>query len=67
LAAQTVFGSAKMVLETGDHPAVLREKVTSPGGTTITGLHVLEQEGLRGTIMTAVDAATNRSKELGKK
>jgi pyrroline-5-carboxylate reductase len=67
LAAQTVFGSAKMVLETGDHPAVLREKVTSPGGTTIAGLHVLEQEGLRGTIMTAVDAATNRSKELGKK
>lgn len=67
LAAQTVFGSAKMVLETGEHPAVLREKVTSPGGTTIAGLHVMEQEGLRGTIMTAVDAATNRSKELGKK
>ncbi|HKZ15960.1 MAG TPA: pyrroline-5-carboxylate reductase dimerization domain-containing protein, partial [Geobacteraceae bacterium] len=67
LAAQTVLGSAKMVLETGDHPAVLREKVTSPGGTTIAGLHVLEQEGIRGTIMTAVDAAVNRSKELGKK
>ncbi len=67
LAAQTVLGSAKMVLETGDHPAVLREKVTSPGGTTIAGLHVLEQEGLRGTIMTAVDAAVNRSRELGKK
>jgi len=67
LAAQTVLGSAKMVLETGDHPAVLRERVTSPGGTTIAGLHVLENEGLRGTIMTAVDAATNRSKELGEK
>ncbi|HET6418857.1 MAG TPA: pyrroline-5-carboxylate reductase [Geobacteraceae bacterium] len=67
LAAQTVFGSAKMVLETGEHPAMLREKVTSPGGTTIAGLHVLEQEGLRGTIMTAVDAATTRSMELGKK
>jgi pyrroline-5-carboxylate reductase len=67
LAAQTVLGSAKMVLETGDHPAVLREKVTSPGGTTIAGLHVLEEAGMRGTIMTAVDAAVNRSKELGKK
>jgi pyrroline-5-carboxylate reductase len=67
LAAQTVLGSAKMVLETGIHPAVLREKVTSPGGTTIAGLHVLEEEGVRGTIMTAVDVAVNRSKELGKK
>jgi pyrroline-5-carboxylate reductase len=67
LAAQTVLGAAKMVLETMDHPAVLREKVTSPGGTTIAGLHILEQAGFRGTIMTAVDAATNRSKELGKK
>jgi pyrroline-5-carboxylate reductase len=67
LAAQTVFGSAKMVMETGEHPAVLREKVTSPGGTTIAALHVLEQEGFRGTVMTAVDAATKRSMELGKK
>ncbi len=67
LAAQTVFGSAKMVLETRDHPAILREKVTSPGGTTIAGLHVLEQAGFRGTVMTSVDAATNRSMELGKK
>jgi pyrroline-5-carboxylate reductase len=67
LAAQTVYGSAKMVMETGEHPAVLREKVTSPGGTTIAGLHVLEQEGFRGTVMTAVDAATKRSVELGKK
>ncbi|MEI8355598.1 MAG: pyrroline-5-carboxylate reductase [Deltaproteobacteria bacterium] len=67
LAAQTVFGSAKMVLETGEHPALLREKVTSPGGTTIAGLHVLELAGFRGTVMTSVDAATNRSSELGKK
>lgn len=66
LAAQTVFGSAKLVLETGEHPAVLREKVTSPGGTTIAGMHVLEKEGFSGTIMTAVDAATLRSAELGK-
>ncbi|MRR05714.1 MAG: pyrroline-5-carboxylate reductase [Deltaproteobacteria bacterium] len=66
LAAQTVFGSAKMVLETGEHAALLKEKVTSPGGTTIAGMHVLEKEGFRGTVMTAVDAATSRSGELGK-
>lgn len=66
LAAQTVYGSAKMVLETGEHTAVLKEKVTSPGGTTIAGLHVLEKDGFRGTVMTAVDAATSRSTELGK-
>jgi pyrroline-5-carboxylate reductase len=66
LAAQTVFGSAKMVLETGLHPALLREKVTSPGGTTIAGLHVLEQQAFRGAVMTAVDSATSRSIELGK-
>jgi len=67
LAAQTVYGSAKMVLETCEHPAVLRGKVTSPGGTTIAGLHVLEQAGFRGTVMTSVDVATQRSKELGGK
>jgi pyrroline-5-carboxylate reductase len=67
LAAQTVFGSARLLLETGEHPALLREKVTSPGGTTIAGLHVLEQESFRGTVINAVDAATARSKELGKK
>jgi pyrroline-5-carboxylate reductase len=66
LAAQTVFGSAKMVIETGEHAALLREKVTSPGGTTITGMHVLEKEGFSGIVMTAVDAATSRSTELGK-
>jgi pyrroline-5-carboxylate reductase len=67
LAAQTVFGSAKLLLETREHPALLREKVTSPGGTTIAGLHALEKEGFRGTIINAVDVATARSKELGKK
>ncbi len=67
LAAQTVFGTAKLLLETHDHPAVLRDKVTSPGGTTIAGLHALEQGGFRGTVINAVDAATARSKELGTK
>ena len=67
LATQTVFGSAKLLLETREHPALLREKVTSPGGTTIAGLHVLEKEGFRGTIINAVDVATARSKELGGK
>ena len=65
LAAQTVYGTARLLLETGEHPAVLKDKVTSPGGTTIAGLHVLEKEGIRGTLMNAVDAATARSKELG--
>lgn len=65
LAAQTVFGTAKLLLQTQEHPATLREKVTSPGGTTIAGLHALEREGFRGTIMNAVDAATARSRELG--
>jgi pyrroline-5-carboxylate reductase len=67
LAAQTVFGTAKLLLETGEHPAVLRDKVTSPGGTTIAGLHVLEKEGFSGAVIDAVDAATSRSKELGQK
>lgn len=66
LAAQTVLGAARMVLETGEHPARLKDTVTSPGGTTIAGLQALEEGALRGTIMAAVEAATHRSQELGK-
>jgi pyrroline-5-carboxylate reductase len=65
LAAQTVLGSAKMALETGLHPAALKDMVASPGGTTIEGLHELEKGGLRGTVMSAVRAATEKSKKLG--
>ena len=66
LAVQTVLGAAKMVLETGEHPAVLKDRVTSPGGTTIAGLQRLEEGGLRATFLDAVEAAAHRSSELGK-
>ena len=66
LAAQTVFGAAKMVLETNLHPGVLKDMVTSPGGTTIAGLHAMESGGIRACLMNAVQAAANRSAELGK-
>jgi len=67
LAAQTLMGSAKMVLETGHHPGALKDMVTSPGGTTIEGLHELEKGKLRGVIMSAVRAATEKSKKLGQR
>ncbi|WP_373047946.1 pyrroline-5-carboxylate reductase [Vulgatibacter sp.] len=65
LAAQTVLGSAKLLLETGQHPGMLKDQVTSPGGTAIAGLHTLEAGGLRTTLINAVEAATRRAKELG--
>lgn len=65
LAAQTVAGAAKMVLETGEHPAELRDKVITPQGTTIEGLAVLERAKFRAAVIDAVTAATNRAKEQG--
>lgn len=65
LAAQTVAGAAQMVLQTGQHPGALKDQVTSPGGTTIEGLHELEKGKLRATVMNAVRAATEKSKKLG--
>ena len=66
LAAQTVMGSAKLLLDTDEHPGKLKDMVTSPGGTAIAGLHTLEQGGLRTTLINAVETATNRAKELGR-
>jgi len=65
LAAQTVYGSAKLLLETGEHPGRLKDMVTSPGGTAIAGLHTLESGGLRRTLIDAVEVATKRAVELG--
>lgn len=66
LAAQTVAGAAAMVLETGQHPAVLKDMVTSPGGTTIAGLAALEDGAIRASFIAAVGAAVARARELGK-
>lgn len=65
LVLQTVYGAAKLAMESGDDPAVLKGRVTSPGGTTIAGLHILEESGFRGAVMSAIEAATERSRELG--
>ncbi len=66
LAVQTVLGAAQMALQTGDHPARLKDFVASPGGTTIAGLHELEERKVRSAFISAVEAATRRSEELGK-
>ena len=65
LAAQTLAGAAEMVLQTGEHPASLKDSVTSPGGTTIAGIHQMELGGVRAALMNAVEAATCKSRELG--
>lgn len=66
LAAQTLLGAAEMLLKSQQHPGVLKDQVTSPGGTTIAGLHALERGALRATLINAVEAATLRSMELGR-
>ncbi len=66
LVMQTTLGTVKMTRETGKHPAELKDLITSPGGTTIRGLSILEERGVRGAVLNAVEAATRRSQELGK-
>lgn len=65
LSVQTILGAAKLAMESGEHPGKLKDMVTSPGGTTIAGLHALEKGKLRSALMSAVEAATKRSEELG--
>jgi pyrroline-5-carboxylate reductase len=67
LAAQTLLGGAKMVLQTGLHPGALKDMVTSPGGTTIDGLHELERGGVRSALMQAVRVAAEKSRMLGQR
>jgi pyrroline-5-carboxylate reductase len=67
LAVQTTLGAAKLLSESGEHPGTLKDQITSPGGTTIHGLTILESAGMRGMLMDAVEAATRRSEELGRK
>ncbi len=66
LAAQTVYGAAKLVIETGKHPAILKDEVTTPGGTAISAIHVLEAKGLRSVLIDAIVAATQRSQDLSR-
>jgi pyrroline-5-carboxylate reductase len=65
LSTQTLLGSAKLLLESKEHPGQLKDRVASPGGTAIAGIHTLEQGGLRATLINAVESATKRSRELG--
>ena len=67
LAVQTTLGAAKLLAESEEHPGALKDQITSPGGTTIHGLTILESGGMRGMLMDAVEAATRRSEELGRK
>ncbi|XP_036834431.1 pyrroline-5-carboxylate reductase 3 isoform X3 [Oncorhynchus mykiss] len=67
IAAQTVLGAGQLLRDSGKHPAQLRSEVCTPGGTTIFGLHAMEQGGVRAATMTAVETATERARELGRK
>ena len=67
LAAQTMVGAGKMVLDTGLHPGVLKDMVTSPGGTTIEGLHELEKAGVRGALMSAVRVSAAKAQRMGQR
>ena len=64
LVLQTIVGAARMVVETGKHPGQLKDMVTSPGGTTIRGLHALEKKGVRAALIDAIEKAAERSREL---
>ncbi|MBI5211136.1 MAG: pyrroline-5-carboxylate reductase [Elusimicrobia bacterium] len=66
LAAQTVYGAAKLVIESGKHPAILKDEVTTPGGTAINAIHELESKGLRSVLIDAIVTATLRSQELSR-
>ncbi|MGI8451281.1 MAG: pyrroline-5-carboxylate reductase family protein, partial [Streptosporangiaceae bacterium] len=65
MVTQSVFGAATMLRETGEHPAILREAVTSPGGTTIAAIRELKRHGVRAAVLAAIDAARDRGRELG--
>ena len=67
LAAQTLVGAAKMVLETGEHPGRLKDAVCSPGGTTIEGMYALEKGGMRAAVMDAVGATVEKTMRMAKK